>query len=157
MNLCGQEAGKPEFWSPSKVLAANQYQAAQDTEIQAKKLQTADRAAKAAANKVQKQLLKEEAAVRRLERERERKLKAEQKAHVRMEKQAQILAKKQAQALNKMSKEAAKAAKLAKPPKPARKAPVQLKVNVVVPRVEIEGLGTTSRGRAHKLPTRYKN
>jgi hypothetical protein len=102
-------------------------------------------------------LPKEEAAAQRLERERERELKAELKAQARMEKQAQILAKKQAQALNNMSKEAAKAAKLAKPPKPARKAPVQSKVNVVVPWVEIEGSGTTSRGRAHKLPARYKN
>jgi hypothetical protein len=61
---------------------------------------------------------------------------AKQKAQARMEKQAQILAKKQAQVLNKMSKEAARAARAAKlvePPKSVKKALVQSKVNVVVP------------------------
>jgi hypothetical protein len=58
---------------------------------------------------------------------------AKQKAQAKMEKQPQILAKKQAQVLNKMSKEAARAAKLVEPPKSVRKALVQSKVNVVVP------------------------
>lgn len=102
-------------------------------------------------------MLKEQAAAQQLEQERERNLKAEQKAQARIEKQAQILAKKQAKALNKMSKEAAKATKLAKPLKPARKALVQSKIHVVVPRVEMEVSGTTSRGRAYRLPARYKN
>jgi hypothetical protein len=85
LSLCGEEAGKPEFWSLKTVLAANQYQAAQEAETKAKELQTAERKAKAAANKVQKELLKEEAAARRVERERVRKLKEEQKSQARMD------------------------------------------------------------------------
>jgi hypothetical protein len=154
LNLCGDEAGKPEFWGPSEVLAANQYQAAQDAQTEAKKLQTADRKARAAANKVQKELLKEEAAARRVERERVRKLKEEQKAQARMERQAELLAKKQAKALEAMRKDLNKAAKSAPLP---RKAPVPSKVGVVVPRVENEASRTTSRGRAYRRPARYNN
>jgi hypothetical protein len=154
LNLRGEEARKPEFWGPSEVLAANQYQATQDAQTKAKKLQTADRKARAAANKVQKELLKEEAAARRVERERVRKLKEEQKTQARMERQAELLVKKQAKALEAMSKSLKKAAKPAKPP---RRAPVQSKITVVVPRVEIEVSRTTSRGRACRLPTQYKN
>jgi hypothetical protein len=33
LNLCSKEARMLEFWSPKTVLAANQYQAAKDTEI----------------------------------------------------------------------------------------------------------------------------
>ena len=154
LNLCGEEAGKPEFWGPSEVLTANQYQAAQDTQTEAKKLQTADRKARAAANKIQKELLKEEAAARRAERERVRKLKEEQKAQARMERQAELLAKKQAKALEAMRKDLNKAAKPAKPP---RKAPVRSKISVVVPQVEIEVSVMTSRGRAHRRPAQYNN
>jgi hypothetical protein len=68
--------------------------------------------AKAAANKVQKELLKEEAAKRQVERERVRKLKEEQKAQARMERQAELLVKKQAKALEAMRKDFNKAAKL---------------------------------------------
>jgi len=154
LNLCGEEAGKPEFYGPKEVLAANQYQAAQDAQIEAKKLQTADRKAKAAENKVQKQLHKEEAAARRIERERVKKLKEEQKAQARMERQAAMLAKKQAKALEAMRKSLNKAAM---PAPLLRKAPVPSKVGVVVSRVENEASRTTSRGRATRRPTRYNN
>jgi hypothetical protein len=151
LNLRKGEAGKPEFYSPEEVLATNQYQAAQDTQIEAKKLQTADRKAKAAINKVQKQLLKEEAAAQRIERERVRKLKEEQKTQARMERQAALLVKKQAKALEAMRKNLNKAAPL------PRKAPVPSKVRVVVPQVENEASGTTSRGRTYRRPARYNN
>ena len=134
LNLHGEEAGKPEFWGHTEVIAANEYQAAQDAQTEAKKLQTADRKAKAAANKVQKELLKEEAAARRVERERVCKLKEEQKAQARMERQAELLVKKQAKALEAMRKDFKKAAK---PAKLLRKALVRSKVAVVVLRAEI--------------------
>jgi hypothetical protein len=99
-------------------------------------------------------LLKEEAAVRRVEREKVKKLREEQKAQARMEREATMLAKKQAKALEAMRKTLNKAAKSAPLP---RKAPVPSKVRVVVPRVENEASGTTSRGRAIRRPTRYNN
>jgi len=99
-------------------------------------------------------LLKEEAAVRRVERERVCKLKEEQKAQARMERQAELLVKKQAKALEAIRKDLNKADK---PAKLLRRAPVHSKIAVVVPQVEMEVSGTTSRGRAHKLPARYKN
>jgi chorismate mutase len=99
-------------------------------------------------------LLKEEAAERRVERERVRKLKEEQKAQARMERQAELLVKKQAKALEAMRKDLNKAAK---PAKLLRKAPIWSKIAVVVPQVEMEVSGTTSRGRAYRLPARYKN
>ena len=151
LNLHREEARKPEFYGPKEVLAANEYQAVQDTQIEAKKLQTANRKAKAAINKVQKQLLKEEAAARRVERERVRKLKEEQKTQARMERQAALLVKKQAKALEAMRKNLNKAAPL------PRKAPVPSKVRVVVAQVENEASGTTSRGRAYRRPARYNN
>jgi hypothetical protein len=99
-------------------------------------------------------LLKEEAAIRQVERERVRKLKEEQKAQARIERQAELLVKKQAEALEAMRKSLNKAAK---PAKLLRKAPVWSKIAVVVPRVEIEFSRTTSRGRAYRRPTRYNN
>jgi hypothetical protein len=71
-----------------------------------------------------------------------------------MERHAELLVKKQAKALEAISKTLKKAAKAAKL---LRRAPVQSKITVVVPRVEIEVSGTTLRGRASRLPTRYKN
>ena len=62
-----------------------------------------------------------------MERERVKKLKEEQKAQARMERQAAMLAKKQAKALKAIRKNLNKAALL------LRKAPVPLKVKVVVP------------------------
>ena len=144
----------PEFYGTKEVIAANEYQAAQDAQAEAKKLQTADRKAKAAAKKVQKELLKEEAAARRVERERVRKLKEEQKAQARLELQAELLVKQQAKALEDMREKLNEAAK---PTKPPRRALVRSKIAVVVPQVEIEVSGTTSRGRAYRRPTRYNN
>jgi hypothetical protein len=71
-----------------------------------------------------------------------------------MERQAELLVKKQAKALEAMSKTLSKAAK---PAKLLRRAPVQSKIAVVVPQVEMEVSGTTSRSRACRLPTQYKN
>ena len=85
LNLCGEEAGKPEFWNSEKVLAANQYQEEQDAQAKAKELQIADKKAKAAANKIQKELLKEEAATRRAGREQAWKLLAEQKLQAKLD------------------------------------------------------------------------
>ena len=99
-------------------------------------------------------MLKEEAAARRIEREQVRKLKEEQKTQARMEQQAALLVKKQAKALEAMRKNLNKATKPALLP---RKAPVPSKVAVVLPRVEMEVSGTTSRGRAYRRPTRYNN
>jgi hypothetical protein len=96
-------------------------------------------------------LLKEEAAAQQIERERVRKLKEEQKTQARMERQAALLVKKQAKALEAIRKNLNKAALL------PRKAPVPSKVGVVVPRVENEASGTTSRGRAYRQPARYNN
>ena len=64
---------------------------------------------------------------------------------------AVIPTKKQAKALKAIRKNLNKAAPL------PRKAPVLSKVRVVVPRVENEASGTTSRGRAIRQPTRYNN
>jgi len=59
---------------------------------------------------VQKELLKEEAAARRVERKRVCKLKEEQKAQARMERQVELLVKKQAKALEAIRKTLNKAA-----------------------------------------------
>jgi hypothetical protein len=99
-------------------------------------------------------LLKEEAAARRIEREQARKLREEQKTQARMEQQAALLVKKQAKALEVIRKNFNKATK---PAPLLRKAPVPSKVAVVVPQVEMEVSGTTSRGRAYRRPTRYNN
>jgi len=99
-------------------------------------------------------LLKKEAAARQIEREQARKLREEQKTQARMERQATLLVKKEAKALEAMSKNLNKATK---PAPLLRKAPVPSKVAVVVPRVEMEVSGTTSRGRAYRQPTRYNN
>jgi hypothetical protein len=99
-------------------------------------------------------LHKEEAAAQRIEREQVKKLKEEQKAQARIERQAAMLAKKQAKALEAIRKSLNKAAM---PAPLLRKAPVLSKVGVVVPRVENEAFGTTSRGRAYKQPARYNN
>ena len=71
-----------------------------------------------------------------------------------MEREAEMLAKRQAKALKAIRKNLKKAAKLVLL---LRKAPVPSKITVVVPQVENEVSGTTSRGRASRLPTRYKN
>jgi len=71
-----------------------------------------------------------------------------------MERQAELLVKKQAKALKAIRKDLKKPAK---PDKLLRRAPVRSKIAVVVPRVEMKVSGTTSRGRACRLPTRYKN
>jgi hypothetical protein len=71
-----------------------------------------------------------------------------------MGRQAELLVKKQAKALKTMRKDLKKAAK---PAKLLRKALVQSKIAVVVPRVEMEVSRTTSHGRACRLPIRYKN
>ena len=68
-----------------------------------------------------------------------------------MERQAALLVKKQAKALEAMRKTLNKAAPL------LRKAPVPSKVGVVVPQVENEASGTTSRGRAYRQLARYNN
>jgi hypothetical protein len=96
-------------------------------------------------------LLKEEAAAQQVKRKQVRKLKEEQKTQARIKQQAALLVKKQAKALKAIRKTLNKAAPL------LRKAPVPSKVRVVVPRVENKALGTTSRGRAIRQPTRYNN
>jgi hypothetical protein len=78
----------------------------------------------------------------------------EQKAQARMERQAELLVKKQAEALEAIRKDLNKAAKLAKL---IKKAPVQSKITVVVPQVEMGVSRVTSRGRAYRRPTRYNN
>ena len=95
-------------------------------------------------------MLKEEAVIQQIERKRIRKLKEEQKAQARIEQQAELLVKRQAKALEAIRKTLKKAAK---PAKPLRKAPVWSKIAVVVPQVEMEVSGTTSRGRAYRRPT----
>ena len=67
-----------------------------------------------------------------------------------MERQAELLVKKQAKALKAIRKDLNKAAK---PAKLVKKAPVRSKIAVVVPQVEMEVSGVTSRGRAYRRPT----
>jgi hypothetical protein len=68
---------------------------------------------------MQKELLKEEAAVRRAEREQAQKLLAEQKLQAKLDQEAKRLANKQAKALKAMTKKLNKDAKLARPPRKA--------------------------------------
>jgi hypothetical protein len=65
-----------------------------------------------------------------------------------------LLVKKQAKALKAIRKDLNKAAK---PAKLLRKALIWSKIAVEVPQAEMEVSRTTPRGRAYRLPARYKN
>jgi hypothetical protein len=100
---------------------------------------------------MQKEFLKEEAAVRQVERKQAQKLLAQQKLQAKLDQEAKRLANNQAKALKAMTKKLNKAAKLTRPP---RKALVPSKINAVVP---VEVFKATSHDRATRRPAKYND
>lgn len=160
LNLLGEDDVGPQFFSPSRVLAARQFQAQKEAAEQAERQRIADKKAQAATNKARKEAAKAERALqvvlRRQHAQEERARKEAERAARQATKQA-LSAAKQAEI------QAKKADRLAqKPaPKPKKRASPKKKL-VVVSNVGGIQMGVkvasprTTRTRAIVLPQRYR-
>jgi hypothetical protein len=93
LNLLGTDDQGPQLWSPTQVRTARIVQAQKDADEEANRQRIADKKAKAAANKAQKEALKDEhalqAATRREHAAEEKARKVEEKAQKQAAKQAE--------------------------------------------------------------------
>ena len=152
LNLVGEKEAGPQFWSPSKVQAARDYQASKEKEEKQRKQEIVDRKALAAAKKTQKEQEKVKRAAIMAER---RKVAAEARVTKEAEKQARAAAKqealKQKQQQLGQQKQFTGSTKASKTSKKQARRPVQM---VVVPEVEVV-VTATSRGRQVQKPRRF--
>ena len=138
------------MYNSTCVLAANKYYEEEEARKQAQILERANKKVQAAEQQKQKALEKEEAAVQRAS---ARQLRAEQNTQDKADKRAARLIRQQQKVQEVVTTKSVKATS------PKRKAPVQRKAKVIVPKsalVVSEPTETTLRRRARKLPQRYK-
>jgi hypothetical protein len=160
LNLLGEEDNGPQFFSPSRVQAALEYQAEKEALEHAERLRIADKKAQQAANKVRKEAEKAERAIQRALR---RQHAQEERAQKEAEKKARQATRQALQAAKQAEIQAKKAAKLAEKPAPKLKisAPPKKKHVVVSTKGGItRGVKVASpratRTQAVFLPQRYQ-
>ena len=147
LNLLGQEGSGPQFFSPSQIQAARDYQASKDAEEEQRQQQIIDRRAQAATRKKE----------REEERERKKQAAAEARAVKAAERQAQKelaeAAKKQKKQDLQLRKDSTRARKDTGRCRNQARRPTN-----VVEVVKVEGVvSETSRGRRVQRPQRFLN
>jgi hypothetical protein len=152
LNLLGEEASGPQFFSPSRVQAARDHQATKEAEKQQELDAKAEKKAKAEANKLQKEKEKAQRAIERAERQQ---LAAEEKTRKAAEKQALQELKIVVNATKSASRELKEKSILTKIPRKRKVFTVSPTINASPAKRQKMVVSTTTRGRTVLRPQRF--